>query len=178
MSSVKFSDLLQTAQQEGISTGSLLAAGNYDLRAAAVNVGETKAGKAKISIKWQVEGGPSAGETSWENLNVPTPSGQDEAAIKKYKTSVAIFIGRLKSLGITDDFLNQDPSLQDIADSLLGVYAEHQVGERNGWQTFKTLRLIEETPVATRTVSDPVPGFLNGSTQATEKFPTGFLGAN
>lgn len=111
---MNFKELRDKAAEEGF--GSLLPAGPYQLQIKTTNASPSQKGKAKLGILWVVVGGPSAGQTSWQNITLSPESGK----------ALAFFFRTMESLGIPADWIEQLPSANDlspVATRLLEIHA-------------------------------------------------------
>lgn len=119
MSTSSFGALVQKAAESGTSFD-LLPAGPYVAKIIESDFQPSKAGKPQIKTRWEVIAGPHAGfKGLWNYFTLTTDN----------PNAVAIFFRNLKTLGITQEFLDalseldNDTAVKHIAGALAGKMA-------------------------------------------------------
>jgi hypothetical protein len=118
--SIDFGQLMKTmgAQLEVIPVG------DYDVVVKTATAGTTKAGdKPMIKVKYSIESGPQAGRVVYHNITIT----QDN------QNALLMFFGQMKALGLDASFFAAGPSLETVAQQLVGKRARVSLQHRQ-WQ--------------------------------------------
>ena len=89
MTSIDFNALTRMAEEAGYSTVEL-AAGDYRVEVKAANYSEKSNGTKSFGFLLSVVGGPSQGQSEWDNLYVPKPDAKP-FAVKKFLEKIAAY---------------------------------------------------------------------------------------
>lgn len=112
MSSINWDELLKTAGDfEPVPDG------EYNVVVISAEAGETQAGKDKIMVKFQIEGGPHHGRKldTWHNTLSPVNS-QGETNFGALRA----WFRQLAAFGMKANFFKTDPSMETIAKVMEG----------------------------------------------------------
>lgn len=154
MFEVDLGEILDEVEAGGSPARKLWDDGRYKLEIINANAGKTQGEvpKPKLGIQWKVIEGPNVGETQWENVILN----------KENKTSKSMFVKRLIDLGIDKELLRTSPSLESIAEMLIGVVVVADVYSEP-WKSDATK--IEQRYKILKLVDLNAPEEENGSTE-------------
>jgi hypothetical protein len=118
--SIDFGQLMATMGQQ-LET---IPVGDYDVVVKTATAGTTKAGdKPMIKVKYSIESGPQAGRVVYHNITIT----QDN------QNALLMFFGQMKALGLDASFFAAGPSLETVAQQLVGKRARVNLQHRQ-WQ--------------------------------------------
>lgn len=117
MASVPFSDLLKASEDAGYTN---CPPGVYDVRVVSSETKTTGAGKDMIIVKFEIVGGPNAGRKVSNNF-VISPENAN---------ALGFFFRHMRALGLDSAYFAQNPTVEQVAASLVGKTARIEVGTR------------------------------------------------
>lgn len=143
MASVPFSDLLKASEDAGFTN---CPPGTYDVRVASSETKTTAAGKDMIIVKFEIVGGPNGGRKVSNNF-VISPENAN---------ALGFFFRHMRALGLDSAYFAQNPSVEQVAASLVGKTARIEVGTRewNGEQREDVKKIL---PPVAGSVAPPAP---------------------
>jgi hypothetical protein len=124
-------------------------------------------GNPMISAQFKIAEGPAAGKTVFTNFNV-TPDSD---------FALGIFFNQLAAFGLDDAFFATDPSIEQLAASLVTRKANVELGIR-AWQgvdrnEFKNVRRLDGQVPAGQPVAAGIPSATGPSAATPTAAPTG-----
>lgn len=117
MATANFSDLLKAAEDAGFSN---TPPGTYDVVVTEAEAKTTSAGKDMIVVKFQIQGGPHGGRKVPNNF-VISPENAN---------ALGFFFRHMRALGLDSAYFSQNPTPQQVAQSLVGKSCRIEVGTR------------------------------------------------
>jgi Protein of unknown function (DUF669) len=129
-----FSDLLKVAESAG-GGFEALPNGEYDVAVDTASAGKTGSGKAKITVRYKVLGGPYANRTVF-NDHVLSPGNPN---------AMVIWFRQMSAMGLRNDYFTQNPSLEKIAQDLQGRKLRIKLGTRT-WQNVERNSVLAIMP--------------------------------
>lgn len=139
---IPWGQLMKDAKENPAADFTPMPPGEYACKITKVEVTKTKTqGETMFRMQAKVETGPLANRVTFPNIIVPGPTAQPKRA--------GYFINDLKSCGLTDTFIQAQPTIQQIADALHGKYVnvELEDGVYQGKKTSNVKRLKPATMV-------------------------------
>lgn len=133
---IPWGQLMKDAKENPAADFSPMPPGEYATKITKVEVTKTKTqGETMFRMQAKVETGPLANRTVFPNIIVPGPTAQPKRA--------GYFINDLKTVGLSEAFIQAQPTIQQIADALLGkfVICELEDGMYQGKKTSNVKRL-------------------------------------
>lgn len=145
---MRFGELHKQAKENG-AIASLIPDGDFVLECTNANGKTNDAGVDSIGLLWKVKGelspesgnineleddDPANGASGWQNLNFG-------------EKAVNISMRQLHDLGLTDDFLDNAESVEEVAQACVGIVIDASVGHRNwgdgGKNVAQNVKVVE-----------------------------------
>jgi len=120
MSSVNWSELLSEAAEATGGSYDPLPDGEYEFKVIETSATTTQTGKPMFKLTAEVQTGAHAKRRVWDNLVISPEN----------KTALSIFFGKMKALGLNEEYFRQNPPAEQVASAMLNRTFRGQVGSR------------------------------------------------
>lgn len=131
---INFADLLNQAEKSGFSF-SALPASEYDTKILSAEVRQTGTGKNKIVVRFEVTAGPYQGRNIFNDFVLTTAN----------SNAMVIFFRQMAAMGLDSKYFSRNPSLQQVAQDLVGREQRLRLGIRN-WQGVDRNSVLQIIP--------------------------------
>lgn len=161
MASVPFSDLLKASEDAGFTN---CPPGEYDVRVVEASTKTTGGGKDMIIAKFEILTGPHAGRKVSNNF-VISPENAN---------ALGFFFRHMRAMGLGGDFFAQNPSVEQVAASLIGKTCRIEVGTRhwNGEDREDVKKIMPPTAGIGTPATSVMGGVPAGNTPMDSAVPT------
>ena len=146
MSSLNWGELISEAADASGGSYDPLPDGEYEFKVIEASAVTTQTGKPMFKLTAEVQTGAHAKRRVWDNLVISAEN----------KTALSIFFGKMKALGLTEDYFRQNPPGDQVASAMLNRTFRGQVGSRV-WNGDTRNELKRYAPVASAGIPASAP---------------------